>query len=91
MSEACSPEMGTGVHADLSLKMWEGRRCERVHYSITPARLSMLPIERERDAFLKFHCSCFYISSFLEQKCFISTIVDITLFLSPFIQLMKIT
>lgn len=49
MSEACSPEMGTGVHADLSLKMWEGRRCERVHYSITPARLSMLPIERERE------------------------------------------
>lgn len=38
------------MHADLSLKMWEGKRCERVHYSITLARwLSVPPIEREKE------------------------------------------
>lgn len=48
MSKACSPETGAKAHADLSLKMWEGRRCERVHYSITLVRLSMPPIKESR-------------------------------------------
>lgn len=47
MSEAYSPETEAGVHADLSLKMWEGWRCERVHYSITLASLFLPSRKRE--------------------------------------------